>query len=184
MRYPSLWIILTLGIFIAIIGFSYKITPSYSQFNVTGPLDQEAVVKANLDRFDTLDFDAFSNQNFTLFNEIHGRDVKVVWPDGRQTTGIEQHDKDLKAFFAYAPDTRIKVHPIKFGSGNWTAATGIMTGTFSKPMSLANGSIIQPTGKPFNVTMATIAKWDNGRITEEHLFWDNGAFMKQIGLSK
>ena len=59
-----------------------------------------------------------------------------------------------------------------------------MIGTFSKPMSLANGSIIQPTGKPFNVTLATIAKWDNGRIAEEHLFWDNGAFMKQIGLNK
>lgn len=141
MRYQSLCVILTLGILAAITG-SYIITPSYSQFNITAPQDQEEVVKANLLRFDKLDFDAFSNQNWTLFNEIHAPDVKVVWPDGRKTTGIEQHDKDVKAFFAYAPDTKIKVHPIKFGSGNWTAATGIMTGTFSKAMSLANGSII------------------------------------------
>lgn len=183
MRYRSLWFILTLGLLAATTG-SYIITPSYSQLNVTEPRNQESVVKANLVRFDKLDFDAFSNQNWTLFNEIHTPDVKVIWPDGRQTTGIEQHDKDVKAFFAYAPDTKIKVHPIKFGSGNWTAATGIMIGTFSKPMSLANGSIIQPTGKPFNVTLATIAKWNNGRITEEHLFWDNNAFMKQIGLNK
>lgn len=142
MRYRFLWAILTLGL-LSVITSSYIITPSYSQFNITAPQDQEAVVKANLVRFDKLDFDAFSNQNWTLFNEIHAPDVKVVWPDGRQTTGIEQHDKDVKAFFAYAPDTKIKVHPIKLGSGNWTAATGIMTGTFSKAMSLANGSIIQ-----------------------------------------
>ncbi|MGA7006813.1 MAG: hypothetical protein WBY28_07025 [Nitrososphaeraceae archaeon] len=106
---------MTLGL-LSVITSSYIITPSYSQFNITAPQDQEAVVKANLVRFDKLDFDAFSNQNWTLFNEIHAPDVKVVWPDGRQTTGIEQHDKDVKAFFAYAPDTKIKVHPIKFGA--------------------------------------------------------------------
>lgn len=180
----SLWIVFTLGVFAASIGFGYIISPSYSQFNLTDSQDQEGVVKANLERFDILDFEAFSNQNWTLLNEIHAPDVLVIWPDGRQTIGIEQHDKDLKEMFVYAPDTKIMVHPIKFGSGNWTAATGFMTGTFSNPMPLANGSIIPPTGKQFNITMATIAQWEDGRITEEHLFWDNGAFMKQIGLSK
>lgn len=180
----SFWIIFTLSILVASIGFGYVISPSYSQSNLTDSQDQEAIVKANLERFDALDFEAFSKQNWTLFNEIHAPDVLVVWPDGRQTVGIEQHDKDIMDMFVYAPDTEIKVHPIKFGSGNWTAVTGFMTGTFSEPMPIVNGSMIPPTGKQFNLTMATIAQWDDGRITEEHLFWDNDAFMKQIGLSE
>ena len=179
-----IWIIFTLSILAASISFSYVIFPSYSQSNnLTDLQDEEAIVKANLERFDILDYDAFSNQNWTLFNEIHAPDVLVVWPDGRQTVGIEQHDKDIMDMFVYAPDTKIMVHPIKFGSGNWTAVIGFMTGTFSESMPLANGSMIPPTGKQFNLTMATIAEWnDNGRIAKEYLFWDNDAFMKQIGL--
>lgn len=178
-----IWIIFTLSVFSASIGFGHVISPSFSQPNHTDSQDQKTIVKANLERFDTLDFEAFSNQNWTLLNEIHAPDVLVVWPDGRQTVGIEQHDEDLKAMFVYAPDTKIKIHPVKFGSGNWTAVTGFMTGTFSEPMSLENGSMIQPTGEQFNLTMATIAEWnDDGRIAKEYLFWDNDAFMKQIGL--
>ncbi|HLN33966.1 MAG TPA: hypothetical protein VK250_01640 [Nitrososphaeraceae archaeon] len=33
--------------------------------------------------------------------------------------------------------------------------------------------------------MASIARWnEDGPIAEEHLFWDNAEFMKQIGLDK
>jgi hypothetical protein len=34
--------------------------------------------RANLERFDKLDFDAWNNRNWTLFREIHGPDVLVV----------------------------------------------------------------------------------------------------------
>lgn len=177
---------ISIGIFLTWLGFGYTISPASSQSNfTTNTQEQQATVQANLDRFDQLDFEAYSKQNWTLFNEIHAPDVKVVWPDGRQTIGIEQHDKDIMAMFVYAPDTKITVHPIKFGSGEWTAATGIMKGTFSQPMPLSNGSSIPPTGKEFNLTMATIARWnEDGRIDEEYLFWDNAEFMKQIGLDK
>ena len=29
--------------------------------------------------------------------------------------------------------------------------------------------------------MVTIGRWENGLMEEEWLFWDNAAFMKQIG---
>lgn len=145
---------------------------------------QDPIVEANLARFDELDFEAFSKQDWNLFNEIHAPDVLVVFPDGRQTIGIEQHDKDIMAMFVYAPDTRVTSHPIKFGSGQWTAATGVLEGTFTEPMPLANGSSIEPTGKHFKITMVTIARWENERIAEEHLFWDNAEMMRQMGLGQ
>jgi hypothetical protein len=42
-----------------------------------------------------------------------------------------------------------------------------------------------PTGslKSFDVLYSTAAKWRDGRIIEEYLFWDNGTFLRQVGLA-
>jgi len=130
--------------------------------------------------FDTLDFDVFTNQKWDRLKESHTEDVTVVWPDGHETHGIQKHVDDLKYMFTYAPDTAIKVHPVKFGSGEWTAVIGEMTGTFTKPMVTPDGKTIQPTGKKFKLPMATIAHWSDGRFDKEYLFWDNQSYMTQI----
>lgn len=167
----------------------------------------EAAVKKNLQTFDTLDFVVFSNQEWVRLHESHSNDVIVNWPDGHHTNGIQKHIEDLKAMFVYAPDTQIKMHAVKFGvyrgasqstmsadgkinvtskdSGDgFTCVSGIMTGTFSEPMSIGDGKFIQPTGKQFSIPMCTVGHWENGVMTEEWLYWDNATYMKQIGLSQ
>ena len=143
-------------------------------------------LEKNLATFDTLDYFVFSGQQWVRLHESHAEDIVVNWPDGHQTKGLATHIEDLKAMFVYAPDTRIKVHPIRFGSasGEWTCVTGIMEGTFSKPMPVGGGKFIQPTGKSFSVPMCTIGHWKDGVMIEESLFWDNQTFMNQIGLGK
>jgi len=138
----------------------------------------------NLEKFDTLDFTVFSNQQWDRLHESHATDIKVFWPDGHMTEGIEKHIEDLKALFVFAPDTRIKEHPIRLGSGNTTAVTGVFEGTFTQPMPIGNGKTIPPTGKAFKLPMCTVGVWKaDGTMSEEHLFWDNQTFMKQIGLA-
>lgn len=144
--------------------------------------DEKAAVEKNLETFDELDFTVFSNQEWSRFHESHSKDVLVNWPDGHQTSGIEKHIEDLKAMFVYAPDTSIKVHPIKFGSGEFTSVIGVMTGTFTKPMPIGNGKFIEPTGKKFSINMCTVGHWKDGVMIEEWLFWDNATYMKQIGI--
>lgn len=141
-------------------------------------------VNAHIATFDTLDFDVFSNQKWDRLHESHSRDITVHWPDGHTTKGIERHIEDLKAMFVYAPDTRIREHPVKFGQGEWTSVIGVMEGTFTKPMPTADGKSIPPTGKAYRLPMATIGHWKNGVMDEEYLFWDNQTFMKQIGLGR
>lgn len=58
----------------------------------------------------------------------------------------------------------------------------VATGTFSAPMKLQNGTSNPPTGKKFSVRIVTLVRWENGRIAEEYLFWDNADWNKQIGL--
>jgi len=144
--------------------------------------DEQAMVEKNIKTFDELDFVVFSNQEWTRLHESHSKDVKVNWPDGHFTTGIEKHIEDLKAMFVYSPDTSIKVHPVKFGSGEWTSVIGVMTGTFSKPMPIGDGKFIQPTGKKFSINMCTVGHWKDGIMIEEWLFWDSATYMKQMGI--
>jgi hypothetical protein len=145
--------------------------------------DNEMIAK-NLVTFDTLDFTVFTNQQWARLHESHSKDIKVNWPDGHFTTGIERHIADLKAMFVYAPNTSIKQHPVRFGSGNMSCVVGVMTGTFTVPMPIGNGKFIQPTGKSFKLPMCTVGIWTNGVMTEEYLFWDNQSYMSQIGLGK
>jgi hypothetical protein len=105
--------------------------------------------RANLERFDQLDFDAWNNRNWTLFSEIHAPDVLVVDFSGNTTRGIEQHLQWAMAAVSAVPESKVLAHPIKIAAGNWTAVTGTLPG---------------------NATMITLAHWEDGRIAEEYLF--------------
>ena len=142
----------------------------------------ERLVARHIATFDTLDYTVFTYQQWTRLHESHSRDVIVHWPDGHATNGIEKHIEDLKAMFVYAPDTRINLHTVKFGSGEWTSVIGIMEGTFTQPMPTPDGKTIPPTAKPFKINMCTVGHWKNGVMDEEYLFWDNLTYLKQIGV--
>ncbi len=164
---------------VVVAGCATKPDPKLLQYEAA-----EKAVSDHIVTFDNLDFDVFTNQKWDRLQESHSKDIVVHWPDGHQTEGIERHIEDLKAMFVYAPDTRIKEHPVKFGAGDWTSVIGVMEGTFTRPMPAGNGKSIPPTGKPFKLQMCTVGHWKDGVMDEEYLFWDNHSYMQQIGLAK
>lgn len=152
------------------------------QDSASGSKHTEAQTK-NLANFDDLDFRVYSGQKWNEMTLSHAPDIVVHYPDGSKTIGLDVHIEKLKPQFAFAPDTRIQQHPIKLADGNYTSVVGVMEGTFSKPMDLGDGTTAAPTGKTFRLPMVTIGRWENGVMKEEWLFWDNAAFMRQIGLA-
>jgi hypothetical protein len=112
--------------------------------------------QANLVRFDILDFEAWNNRNWTLFEELHSPDVLVVDSNGNTTRGIEQHLQWAMAAVAADPESRVLAHPIKIAAKDWTVVTGTLPG---------------------NLTIVTLARWEDGRIAEEYLFLQNPAPM-------
>jgi hypothetical protein len=70
---------------------------------------------------------------------------------------------------------------VRLGEGEWTAVTGVIEGTFTKPMSSANGPI-PPNGKSFKLPMATVGYWKNGTMDEEYLFY--ATYMSQLNFVK
>jgi hypothetical protein len=89
--------------------------------------------------------------------------VLVVDSNGNTTRGIEQHLQWAMAAVAANPESRVLAHPIKIAAKDWTVVTGTLPG---------------------NLTMVTIARWEDGRIAEEYLFLQNPApmvMMNQTG---
>lgn len=184
MEYSHFWAIATVPLLLSGLAACSRTEsdPSRNAANSTvqgaGRTDEQ---KRNLANFDDLDFRVYSGQKWDQFSRSHAPDILVHYPDGSTTKGLPEHIARLKPQFAFAPDTRISEHPIRLANSNFTAVEGFMTGTFSRPMDLGGGKTLQPTGKKFNLGMVTIGRWENGLMEEEWLFWDNAAFMKQIG---
>jgi hypothetical protein len=140
--------------------------------------------RAHLKTFDELDFDVFTHAEWNRLGESHAQNIRAHWPDGHYTDGLDKHITDLAALFAWAPDTRILEHPLRVAKDNLTAVTGVMRGTFTRPMADGKGGFIPPTGKAYAINMATVGIWNrSGVMEEEFLFWDNLTFYQQIGLA-
>lgn len=143
---------------------------------------EKELTEQHIIRFDSLDFNIYSNQKWDEINISHANNILVHYPDGHTTDKLSPHIDEMKPMFTFAPDTRVVAHPVKFGSGDWTCVIGQTEGTFTEPMAIGGGKFIPPTGKKFSLPMVTIGKWENGKMIEEYLFWDNAGFAKQIGL--
>jgi hypothetical protein len=141
----------------------------------------------NAERMPKLD-DAWNARDWDTFDDYHdGNSVVVYWP-GQQdnpTFGGHNHRAEAERFCAAFPDNRVHNRPyaILFGEGDYTCFVTRFTGTFTGPLEQPGGDTIKPTGKAFDVLFSTIACWKDGKIIEEYLFYDNGAFLTQIGLA-
>lgn len=147
------------------------------------PAHLSAEERRHLRIFDELDFEIFTRQEWDRLGESHARNIRVHWPDGHFTDGIDKHIADLAALFVWGPDTQIQVHPFRLANDQLTAVTGVMQGTFTKPMPDGKGGFIKPTGKAYALPMVTVGIWNrHNTMDEEYLFWDNQSFYAQIGL--
>jgi len=139
----------------------------------------------NMELMQTLD-DAWNAQDLDTFAQRHKPDTIVRWPGQPPTHGVEAHRAEAIQFFKPFPDQHLDNRPYKvfFASGDWTCSIAHFTGTMTGPMVLADGTELSPTGKSFEVDFCTVARWDNGQIVEENLFYDLVGMRRQLGLSE
>jgi ketosteroid isomerase-like protein len=146
---------------------------------------RKSVEALNMELMQTLD-DAWNAQDWDTFAGRHKDDVVVRWPGQPPTRGRHDHRSEAIQMFKTFPDNHVGNRPYKtfFASGDWTCSIARFTGTMTGPMKGADGKEIPPSGKSFEVDFCTVARWDDGQIVEENLFYDLVSFMKQIGLSQ
>lgn len=141
-------------------------------------------IEENKRLMQTLD-DAWNSQDWDVFRKRHSENTAVYWPgQSEPTRGRENHYREAVEFFKTFPDNHIINRPYKifFAEGDYTCSVADFTGTMKGSMAMADGKVVQPTNKKFNVEFCTVAHWLNGEILEERLFYDLVTFMRQIGL--
>ena len=147
------------------------------------PSGLTAQERQHLTTFDELDFVVFSTANWARFGESHAQNIRVHFPDGHYTDGLDKHIEDMQAIFTASPDAHIRHHPLRIAKGNLTCVTGVMAGTFTRPMPDGKGGLLAPTNKPWSYNMATVGVWNaNGTMDEEWLFYDNQTYYSQLGI--
>ncbi len=137
----------------------------------------------NLERRRTLD-DSWNAQNWDVFRKRHSADTKVFWPGQREPTqGRDAHQAESVAFFK-SIENQLENSPyrVQFGSGEWTCTIARWKGKMVGPWKDLGGQEHPPTGKAFELEFCTVARWKNGEIVEENLFYDQVEFLRQIGL--
>ena len=96
---------------------------------------------------------------------------------------MKDHLSVVDGFIDAFPDHKIELpHKAVFGSGDWICAVHENGGTFTEPWHLPNGQTIQATGKKYTMTMVTVGKAKDGKITEEMIVYDMATMMRQLGL--
>jgi hypothetical protein len=131
--------------------------------------------------------DSWNTRDWDKFMALHDPGTVVYWPglDATPTQGGHDHRAEAEAFCDAFPDNKVNNRPydILFSEGDFSCFVTRFTGTFTKPWKLADGTVIEPTGRSFDVLYSTTARWKDGRIAEEYLFWDSATFRGQLGLS-
>jgi hypothetical protein len=66
-----------------------------------------------------------------------------------------------------------------FEAGNWTIARFVSKGVHDGPF-----GDLEPTNRPFEIELWTMTRWRDGKIVEDHVYYDLYGFMAQIGLAE
>ena len=137
----------------------------------------------NLELMKTLD-DAWNAQDWEVFKKRHAQDTAVYWPGQPEPTrGRDNHHAESVDFFK-SIENSLENNPYKvmLASGDWTCTIANWKGRMVGPLGGPDGKVHPPTNKTFELEFCTVARWKDGEIVEEKLFYDQVSFLKQIGV--
>lgn len=130
--------------------------------------------------------DAFNRQDITAMKAVHHPEmIARVTGNTEPIRGRDAHAAAMEGMFRAFPDVHVNNDPytIGFGDGEWITVITKTTGTFSGELALPDGNAIPGTGKSFELDFSTTAKWEEGMLVEEYVFWDSALMAQQIGLA-
>ena len=131
----------------------------------------------------TLD-DAWNARDWEMFRKRHSADTSVHWPgQPNPTRGREAHQAESEAFFR-SIENQLENNPyrVMIASGDCTHPIAKRKGKMVGPWTGLDGQVHPPTGKTFELEFCTVARWKDGEIVEENLFYDQVGFLRQIGV--
>ncbi|HEY3080377.1 MAG TPA: nuclear transport factor 2 family protein [Chloroflexota bacterium] len=125
-------------------------------------------------------FGALSAGNVERAMDLFSGDADFVSPAGRMR-GPDQIRPFLTVFATAFPEARFSIdHVVE--SGATASVEGRYTGTQAGPLATPDGGAIPATGKAVDIPYVTLIEIQGERITAHRAYWDQLAFMTQLGL--
>jgi steroid delta-isomerase-like uncharacterized protein len=134
-----------------------------------GEVEPLAVAKAMID--------AINERNLDALDDLVAADVRrhcAATPDAK-VTNLAEFKAFLESDFAAVPDSVITVDVI-FGNDEYVAMRAIYAGTQSGPM-----GPFPPSGKRFELPYIGILEFEEGKIAQIWVEWDNLYALTQLG---
>ncbi len=159
-----------------------RVLPSGSTASPTQSAERAAHVLSLMKKGD----DAFNRQDIAAMNAAHHPDIIAhITGSDKPTHGRDALAAAMQGMFRAFPNVRIEndPYPIQFGDGDWMTVVTKATGTFSGEMVLPDGKTIPGTGKSFDLTFSTTAKWEGELLVEEYVSWDSALMNQQLGIA-
>jgi predicted ester cyclase len=136
-----------------------------------------------------MDLNATANQLTQAFNshdpaavgELYSADQVTLLPGLPPVAGRVAKELMLAGYFRAFPDLRLEI-PLIICSGQYIVCEGTMAGTNTGPLVSPEGEM-PATGRRITLPLAFILTFgSDGLIHEDHTYFDEASFLKQLGL--
>jgi steroid delta-isomerase-like uncharacterized protein len=114
--------------------------------------------------------------------ELYAEDAVVSTPDVGELRGRDRIAEYWHGFIDAFPDSHYETISKLEGDGK-AVDEGYFEGTHRGALKGPEGETIEPTGKHVKLRSCDIATVRDGKIVEHHLYFDEGEFMRQLGLN-
>ncbi|MEP7105604.1 MAG: ester cyclase [Chloroflexota bacterium] len=135
-----------------------------------------ADVKDTAERFVT----AFNSHDEKAIEQLHADNIKFEAPGGVRLEGKTAATQYAMGWLKAFPDGKMTIRK-QIVSDPWVVQEFTMEGTHTGVLDGPAGKVL-PTGKRLSNQAVSIVRYDNGRQTEVHLYYDQAAVMTQLGL--
>jgi ketosteroid isomerase-like protein len=125
--------------------------------------------------------EAVVSGNLDALRELYSPDVVASTPDAGTVHGIEAFIEWNRGFVdafserAYLPDRG-------FETEDCAIDQGYFSGTHTKPLQLAEGQSVPPTGKQIRLRAMDVATVADGKIVRHDFYYDTLDMLTQLGL--
>lgn len=147
---------------------------------------EQAAAKQAQDVWLTSFVEAINSGNADTYLAQYAPDAVIDYanaPEGSAIKGTEGIRKELSSHYKAFPDMKFELKRYA-AVGEYYLVEGTVKGTNTGSMTAPDGKEMKPTGKPLNMDMAFTLKVQDGKVVEDYSYWDNLAFMEQMGLMK
>ena len=124
--------------------------------------------------------DAFNAHDEAGIRACYAEDATFTAPGGVTLEGAEPITGYAMTWLNGFPDAQITVHDEVIGE-EWVAQRFTFAGTHTETLASADGDI-PATGKSLSGRGASLTRFRDGKIVEDHLYYDQVDVMTQLGL--